>query len=220
MGQSIEFPRPDGGGCRGYLASAGEVGRAVVVIQEWWGVNDQICGVVDRFARSGITALAPDLYHGRVTQEPDEARHLMNGLDFAGATHEDIRGAVRYLGQAGGRVAVMGFCMGGALALAAAVHVPEVAAAVGFYGIPPRDFADPAALRVPYQGHFAERDAAFPPAAVSALEQALRTSGNPVEMYRYDAAHAFFNERRADVYDAACANLAWSRLQEFLARHL
>ncbi len=97
MGGMIEFVRPDGGHCRGYLADAGKGRPAVIVIQEWWGLNEQICGIADRFAAAGITALAPDLFKGRVTQNPDEASHLMNGLDFPGATHQDIRGAAQYL---------------------------------------------------------------------------------------------------------------------------
>ena len=100
------------------------------MIQEWWGLNDQICGVADRFARAGYNALAPDLYKGRLTTEPDEANHLMTGLDFADATHQDLRGAARHLQSQSGRVAVMGYCMGGALTIAAAVHVPDFAAGV------------------------------------------------------------------------------------------
>src|SRR5690606_10191015 len=95
MGQKIEFGRPDGGRCSGYYAEAGKGRPSVIVIQEWWGLNDQICGVADRFARAGYNALAPDLYKGRVTGEPDEANHLMTGLDFPGATHQDIRGATQ-----------------------------------------------------------------------------------------------------------------------------
>jgi carboxymethylenebutenolidase len=221
MGQMIEFKRPDGGACRGYLADAGPGRPGVVVIQEWWGLNDQICGVADRFARAGFNALAPDLFKGRVTKDPDEAGHLMNGLDFPGATHQDIRGAVEHLrGQGAGRVAVMGFCMGGALAIAAAVHVPKLSAAVSLYGIPPREFADPGNIRIPFQGHFASRDDWCTPAAVDALDAAMRAKGNTPDLYRYEADHAFFNERRGDVYDAACAELAWERMQAFLAKHL
>ena len=221
MGQIIEFNRPDGTACRGYLATAGQGRPGVVVIQEWWGLNDQICGVADRFARAGFNALAPDLFKGRVTQDADEASHLMNGLDFPGATHQDIRGGVDYLhGMSGGKVAAMGFCMGGALAIAAAVHVPRLSAAVCFYGIPPREFADPANIRVPFQGHFANRADWCTPAAVDALDAAMRAKGATPELHRYDADHAFFNERRGEVYDAACAVLAWERTIAFLAKHL
>ncbi|MFM1991382.1 MAG: hypothetical protein RJA99_4339 [Pseudomonadota bacterium] len=218
MGQMIEFARPDGGHARGYLASAGAGAPGVVVIQEWWGLNDQICGVADRFARAGYTALAPDLYKGRVTQAPDEASHLMTGLDFPGATHQDIRGAVRHLAQGGSKVAVMGFCMGGALTVATCVHVPEVAAGVCFYGIPPKDFADPAAIGVPFQAHFANRDDWCTPAAADALEAAMKGAGRAPEVFRYEAAHGFFNERRGDVYDAGCAQQAWERMAAFLKR--
>ena len=219
MGQMIEFKRPDGSVCGGYLAGAGKGRPGVVVIQEWWGLNDQICGVADRFARAGYNALAPDLFKGRVTQEPDEASHLMSGLDFPGATHQDIRGAVDHLRGMDGnaKVAVMGFCMGGALTIAAAVHVPNVSAAVCFYGIPPKEFADAADIRIPFQGHFASKDDWCTPAAVGALEAAMRAKGAMPDLYRYEADHAFFNERRGDVYDAACANQAWSRTLAFLA---
>jgi len=220
MGQMIDFARPDGGRTRGYLASAGAGRPGVVVIQEWWGLNDQICGVADRFARAGYNALAPDLYQGRVTQQPDEANHLMTGLDFPGATHQDIRGAVRHLAAQGGKVAVMGFCMGGALTIATAVHVPEVSAAVCFYGIPPSEFADPADIKVPFQGHFADKDDWCTPAAVDALEKSMKAAGRPAELFRYAADHGFFNERRGDVYDAASAQLAWERMTEFLGRSL
>ena len=146
MGGMIEFARPDGGATSGYLAKAQDGAPGVVVLQEWWGLNDQICGVADRFARAGYNALAPDLYEGRVTQEPDEANHMMSGLDFAGATQQDIAGAARHLKANSGKVAIMGFCMGGALTIAGAVHVPEFSAGVCFYGIPPKEFADPAAI--------------------------------------------------------------------------
>jgi carboxymethylenebutenolidase len=145
----------------------------------------------------------------------------MNGLDFPGATHQDSRGAVDYLaGLGGGKVAAMGFCMGGALTIAAAVHVPNLAAAVCFYGIPPREFADPAEIRIPFQGHFASKDDWCTPAAVDALEAAMHARGAAPELHRYEADHAFFNERRGDVYDAAGATLAWERMLAFLATHL
>ena len=219
MGTMIEFARPDGSRTRGYLAMAGRGRPGIVVIQEWWGLNDQICGVADRFARVGYNALAPDLYKGRLTSVPDEAGHLMSGLDFPDATHQDLRGAAQHLQAEGGRVAVMGFCMGGALTIAASVHMPELAAGVCFYGIPDRSFADPARLRVPFQGHFANRDDWCTPAAVDDLERVLKSAGVRHEIYRYDAAHAFANERSA-AYDVASANLAWERMTEFLKKEL
>src|SRR5215469_11661363 len=208
MGAMIEFSRPDGGKTTGYLASAGNGRPGIVVIQEWWGLNDQICGVADRFARAGYNALAPDLYKGRVTAVPDEANHLMSGLNFPDATHQDLRGATLHLQQSSGKVVVMGFCMGGALTVAALVHIPELAAGVCFYGIPPKEFADPAKIHAPFQGHFANQDDWCTPAAVDDLEKVLKGAGVKHEIYRYDAAHAFANERSA-AYDVGCANQAW-----------
>ena len=219
MGTMIEFARPDGAHTKGYLATAGQRRPGIVVIQEWWGLNDQICGVADRFARAGYNALAPDLYKGRLTTQPDEANHLMTGLDFADATHQDLRGAAQHLQAQSGKLAVMGYCMGGALTIAAAVHVPEFSAGVCFYGIPPKAFADPAKIRMPLQGHFANRDDWCTPAAVDDLERTSKTAGVRHEIYRYDAAHAFANERSA-AYDVACANQAWERMAAFLGAQI
>ena len=219
MGQMIEFARPDGGKSKGYLALAGKGKPGIVVIQEWWGLNDQICGVADRFARAGFNALAPDLYKGRMTAVPDEANHLMEGLDFADATTQDLRGAVQHLKRESGKVGVMGFCMGGALTIAAAVQVPEIAAGVCFYGIPPKEFADPAKIAVPLQGHFANQDDWCTPAAVDDLEKAMKGAGRSPDIHRYDAAHAFANER-SEAYDVKCANLAWERMMAFLGKSL
>ena len=216
----IEFQRPDGSLCRGYLAEAGQGKPGIVVIQEWWGLNSQICSVADRFAAAGYNALAPDLYEGRIAQDADEASHMMNGLDFPGATHQDIRGAVAHLAAISPTVGVMGFCMGGALTIGAAVHVPGLAAAVCFYGIPPKEFADPAQIRIPFQGHFANQDDWCTPAAVDGLEAAMKSAGNPPEIHRYEAAHAFFNQLRPEVYDATASALAWDRTLAFLDRHL
>ncbi len=220
MGRMMEFARLDGGRTKGFLAEAGGDRPGVVVIQEWWGLNDQIRGVADRFARAGYNALAPDLYEGRVTQEPDEANHMMSGLDFPGATHQDLRGAAQHLQGAGnGRVAVMGYCMGGALTIASAVHVPECDVAVCFYGIPPREFADASTIAVPFQGHFANDDDWCTPEAVDALEADLKAGGVEHELYRYDAEHAFCNEV-SDAYHVASARESWSRMADFLADKL
>jgi carboxymethylenebutenolidase len=219
MERMIEFARPDGGRTKGYLATAGQGRPGIVVIQEWWGLNDQICGVADRFARAGWNALAPDLYKGRVTAAADEANHLMTGLDFADATNQDLRGAAQHLKGSGSKVAVMGFCMGGALTIAALVHIPDLAAGVCFYGIPPKEFADPSRIRAPFQGHFANQDDWCTPDAVNQLEAAMKAAGQSPEIYRYDAAHAFANER-SPAYDVACANQAWERMQGFLEKHL
>ena len=220
MGNMIDFARPDGGSTRGYLVTAGADLPSMVVIQEWWGLNDQICGVADRFARAGYNALAPDLYEGRVTQEPDEANHMMSGLDFPGATNQDIRGAAQHLQAIGGKVGVMGFCMGGALTIAAAVHVPEFSVGVCFYGIPPHEFANPANVAMPLQGHFANQDDWCTPDAVNELETTLTAAEATAEIYRYDAAHGFFNETSEAAYHAASANQAWRRMSDYLSTNL
>jgi len=220
MGAMMEFSRPDGGTTKGYLAKAGDGKPGVIVIQEWWGLNDQICGIADRFARAGYNALAPDLYEGRVTTEPDEANHMMEGLDFPGATHQDIRGAVQHLKTMGGKVAVMGYCMGGALTVAAAVHVPEMDAGVCYYGIPPEAFAAGKDIKTPFQGHFADHDDWITGDMVTTLEAGLKQSGVDHEIYRYDAHHAFCNERSEAAYDAAAANLSWERMMAFLSTRL
>lgn len=221
MGEKIEIGRPDGGTCPAYRAPAAPGAPGIVLIQEWWGLNDQIAGMADRLSAEGYDVLVPDLYRGRIATGPAEANALMGALDFADAATQDVRGCARHLRAAGApRVGVGGFCMGGALTVIAAVHVAEVDAALCFYGIPPASAADPARIRVPFSGHFANRDDWCTPAAVDGLEGALAAAGVPHEVFRYDAEHAFMNERRPEVYDAKAAELAWRRAIAFLARTL
>lgn len=226
MGQMIEVSRPDGGKTPAYFAKNPEPNQrsgspGIVLIQEWWGLNDHIRGVADRLAAAGHNVLAPDLYRGRLTTLADEANHLMDGLDFADATQQDIAGCVIQLREGGSPVGVMGFCMGGALTVAAAALVPGLSAAVCFYGIPPKQVADPARIRIPFMGHFATLDTWCTPAAAASLEADMRAAGQSPEIHHYAAQHAFFNDsRRAEVYDEACASLAWTRTIEFFARHL
>lgn len=227
MGQMIEVPRPDGATTPAYFAEAPQqrgtstpATPAIVLIQEWWGLNDHIRGVADRLAAAGYNVLSPDLFRGRKTTDADEASHMMNGLDFVDATQQDIAGCVAWLGQGGRKVGITGFCMGGALTVAAAVHVPGLSAAVCFYGIPPKAVADPARIRIPFQGHFALADTWCTPATVAALQQAMQGAGQVPEVFNYPAQHAFFNHSRPEVYDADCAAQAWSRMTAFWAQHL
>jgi len=229
MGKQISFRRPDGGSVNGYLAERASDARApgIVVIQEWWGLNDQIRGVADKLAAAGYRALVPDLYRGKVALEANEAEHLMKGLDFAVAAAQDVRGAVQHLKASGSpKVGVTGFCMGGALTLLAAVNVPEVDAAVVWYGYPPLEYIDASRIRAPLMGHWATEDSAFPIAKVGDLEKKLTEAKVAFEFHRYHAKHAFANET-ADAknlpflkHDAAAAQLAWSRTMEFFAKHL
>lgn len=137
-GSMISFNRPDGKALQGYLATPAktEGAPAIVVIQEWWGLNGQIRGVADRLAQAGYYALVPDLYRGKSTVEEEEAHHLMTGLDFGDAASQDIRGAVDHLRTLTDRIGVTGYCMGGALTLLAANQIPDLAGVVTWYGFP------------------------------------------------------------------------------------
>ena len=140
MGAEITFKRPDGGDAKGYLTNAAR-GDApgVVVIQEWWGLAEQIKALVDRFALAGFDALAPDLFNGVVVpyHDAERAAKEMMSLNFLDATEQTVRGAVQYLKRNGAKVGIAGFCMGGAVAIIGAAKIPELTAAVSFYGLPP-----------------------------------------------------------------------------------
>lgn len=228
MGKTVEFQRADGGALQGYLAEAAMPLGAVVVIQEWWGVNAQIRGVADRLAAAGFTALVPDLYRGKSTVEAEEAHHLMTGLDFADAASQDLRGAVQYLKGlklGSGRVGVTGYCMGGALTLLSSMLVPEADAAVVWYGYPPLEFVDASKIKLPLMAHWATQDQAFAIEGVDALEAKLREARVCYEGHRYLAQHAFANETAQGPgriamtqYDALWAQQAWDRTMRFLGR--
>jgi carboxymethylenebutenolidase len=222
MGKTIQFKRPDGKTCPGYLTTAEEDANTpgFVVIQEWWGLNDQIRKTADRLAEVGYRALVPDLYRGKVASAADEANHLMAGLNFPDAAEQDIRGAVQYLKQTSKKAAVGGFCMGGALTILSAVRVPEMDVGACFYGIPPAELLDPKSIKIPLICHFANQDDWCTPAKVNELEAALKQSRSKYEIYRYDAHHAFMNEARPEVYDAQCAKTAWERTTKFLKQAL
>ena len=220
MGRMITLNRRDGGSLDAYLSAIDKSRPSVIVIQEWWGLNDHIKSIVDRFEFEGFNALAPDLYHGRITKDADEASHMMDGLDFPGAVHQDIAAAFDYLKSINPSVAVMGFCMGGALTIGAAVRLKGFKAAVCFYGVPPKAFADPADIKIPFQGHFGQKDDWITPAVVTDLETAMTRAGNPAEVYSYDADHAFFNKTRPDVYNAEASEQAWTRMMAFLREKL
>ena len=139
---------------------------------------------------------------------------------YLDATTQTVRGAVQYLSRNGAKVGLTGFCLGGAVTIIGACKIPELAAAVAFYGIPPEQAAKPADIRVPLQGHFANRDDWCTPAVVDAFEQGLKAAGKDAEIFRYDADHAFVNEQRAEVHDLDAAKLAWSRATAFFKKHL
>lgn len=225
MGQMIEFPA-NGHTGSGYLAMVATSGNGpgILVLQEWWGLVDHIKDVCGRLAREGFVALAPDLYHGAASTSPDEAGKLFMALNI-GKAGADLRGAAdALLSRAevtSRRVGVMGFCMGGQLAMYAGAEYPDrVAAAVNFYGIHPNVRIDPARLTVPLQAHFATRDTSVKEAEARALVGKIEAAGGKVEAYFYDADHAFFNDTRPTVYDPAAARTAWERTLKFLREHV
>lgn len=228
MGEIVEFAS-NGTTAGGYLAPAHEgAGLGVVVIQEWWGLVDHIVDVCDRFAAEGFTALAPDLYHGKTVPntEPDEAAKALMAMDLPRAAR-DMAGAVDFL-QAhdavrGHGVAVVGFCMGGGLALWLSTLRPDaVRAVVPFYGIAPPDTQpDWSALAAAVEGHYAEHDDMAPPEAVAAFEEQLHDLGKEVRVFTYPGtSHAFFNDTRPEIYDEDAARQAWVRTLEFLRAKL
>jgi len=229
MGSTVTFQRPDGQSVQGYLAEPAQPAGApaVVVIQEWWGLNDQIRGVAERFATAGYIALVPDLYRGKSTVEAEEAHHLMSGLNFGDAASQDIRGAVQLLKARGGKVGVSGFCMGGALTLLALSNVPELDAGVVWYGCPPLEYIDASKIKVPVLGHFATQDEFFKIETIAQLEEKLRGAGVAIDFHRYLAHHAFANETAvgpgrtpATQYDPVWSQQAWDRTFSFFGRWL
>jgi carboxymethylenebutenolidase len=221
MGEKLSFVS-NGAKAEGYLArpAAGR-GRGVLVIQEWWGLNDHVTAVADRFASEGCFALAPDLYHGKVTKSPDEAGKLLMALNIAQA-EQDMRGAVRELRSlVGVPVGTVGFCMGGALSLfAACTNGADVGACVVYYGGHPKVQYDFDGLRAPLLGHWASDDD-FANANVPLIEGELKKRGKPYEFHSYPGTkHAFFNDTRAEVYDRAAAELSFTRTLAFFAKHL
>jgi carboxymethylenebutenolidase len=229
MGKMISFKRPDGQSVNGYLAEppAGSKAPGMVVIQEWWGLNDQIKGVADKLGKAGYRALVPDLYRGKVALDANEAEHLMTNLNFGDAAGQDVRGAIQYLKSTGSaKAGVTGFCMGGALTLLSAVNVPETDAAVAWYGFPPLEYIDASKIKAPLMGHYATEDVPFPIAKVDELEKKLRDAKVKFEFHRYKAKHAFANEEANKKklamleYNPQAAELAWKRTLEFLDKHL
>lgn len=222
MGTRISFPRPDGKKAEGYLAKAANAGApGIVVIQEWWGLQDQIKGMCDRLALAGYEALAPDLYSGVVVpyHDRDAAAKEMNSLNFMDAVDQTVRGAVLYLKRTAPKVGLTGFCLGGAITTLGAARIPELSAAVAFYGIPPEGAIDAAKLSISFQGHFSNTDDFFTPAAVKKLEASLKATGKSPEFFFYDAEHGFMNEQR-DVHQREAADAAWGRMQGFWKKHL
>ena len=228
MGERVAFPS-NGTHTAGYLATGQGAGPAVIVIQEWWGLVPHIREVCDRLAAEGFTALAPDLFHGRTVpnSEPDEAQKLMMALDLPRAAR-DLSGAVDFLvdhpAVRGHGVGVIGFCMGGGLALWLAAERPDqVKAAVPFYGAIPWDEVQPDYSRIEaaVEGHYGELDDWATPELARRIESELVERGKEVRLFLYPGhGHAFFNDTRPEAYDEDAARQAWVRTLEFLRAKL
>lgn len=222
MGERIEIVS-NGGTCPAYVAEPDGGGPGIVVIQEWWGLVPHIESVCDRFAAEGFVAIAPDLYRGEASTEPDEAAKLMMALNLERAA-KDLGGAVDEAAARGdgAGVGVIGFCMGGGLALYLASIRPDAVKAVApFYGVIPWEAAQPdySQVQAAVQGHYAEGDAFLPVEQVKALEQQLRDLGTDAEFFVYDGTdHGFFNDTRPDAYNPGAASQAWDRVLTLFAR--
>jgi carboxymethylenebutenolidase len=221
-GRMVEFPS-NGHTTHGYLATPQHGnGPGVLVIQEWWGLVGHIKNVCDRFAAEGFSALAPDLYHGKVASEPDEAGKMLMALNI-GQAEKDLAGAARYLAghSSGKKLGAVGFCMGGQLALFAGCIESSIGAVVDFYGIHPNVKPDYRRLGGPVLGLFAEKDAHVTPQTAREVEGAIKKAGKQAEIHIYPGVdHAFFNDERADVYNKAAADDAWRRTLGHFRAHL
>ena len=189
--------------------------KAVIIIQEWWGLNDHIKDIASRYAAEGFTAIAPDLYRGRIAADSEEAGKMMqalkaeDGLDTIKNAVEKAR-AEYELSHFG----ITGFCMGGTFALRAACELEGFSAAAPFYGdIPPEDVLQK--LKTPTIFISGTRDSWINPEKVAELEEAAEKYELPVHSVKYDADHAFFNDTRSEVYDEKAANDAWAMVVGF-----
>lgn len=223
-GQMVEFPS-NGHEGQGYLATPESgSGPGVIVIQEWWGLVPHIKDVADRLAAEGYVALAPDLYDGKTTTEPDEAGKLMMAMKIDEAAR-DMSGAVDYLlgldATTGDKVGCVGFCVGGGLSMYLASSNSHIGACVVYYGVLPMAQTDHNAISAPVLGHFGDKDDFLSVDAVHQLERTLQEHGKEVEFHIYEnSQHAFFNDSRPEVYNPDSAAKSWERTLAFFGKHL
>ncbi len=197
-----------------------EASAAVILIQEWWGINDHIRDIASRYAQEGYLCVAPDLYRGRVARDAQEASALMNALAIEDGM-ETIRRAIEATEETYNiqRFGITGYCMGGTFALRAACEISELAAAAPFYGDIPEDDVL-ANLTTPTLFIAGNRDGWITPAKVNGLKDAARKNNLPLEVVSYDADHAFFNDTRPEVYNREAAADAWRRVLSLFNKHL
>lgn len=224
MSEIIDFP-VSGRTCKGHLSLPNlEQGPGIIVLQEWWGINEHIKSILDRFADEGFVALAPDLYHGEIATKPDIAQRLMMSINIAEA-EKDLKGAINYLlnlsNVTSDQIGVVGFCMGGQLALYAACQNEKIGACVDFYGIHPKVEPNLESLFCPLLGLFGAKDTSVPPQMVHALEDKLKHFGKNYDIQIYpETGHAFFNDSRPEAYHEASAENAWKRTVQFFTQCL
>jgi carboxymethylenebutenolidase len=222
-GKMVSFPS-NGHNCEGYLAMpASGKGPGVVVIQEWWGLVPHIKDVADRLAAAGYVALAPDLFHGKSTTEPDEAGKLMMSMKMDEAAR-DMAGAFDYLRShesTTGKVGSVGFCLGGGLSLYLATLRPVDACVIYYGALPGNVSPDLNNIKGAVLGHYAENDGWASPAAAAALKKQIADAGKQIEFHQYAGTeHAFFNDSRPEVFNNAAAKTSWQRTLDFYKKHL
>ena len=197
-----------------------DTGSAVLLIQEWWGINDHIRDIASRYAAEGYLCVAPDLYRGKLARNSEEASQMMQSLAVEDGI-ETIRAAMdeaKRIYQVE-KIGITGYCMGGTFALRAACEINELSAAAPFYGdIPEEDVLKQ--LSVPTLFIAGKRDAWINAEKVNQVIEATRKYNLPVEVVTYDADHAFFNDTRPEVYDAEAAADAWKRVLDLFRKHL
>jgi len=197
-----------------------ETDAAVILIQEWWGINDHIRDLAGRYAKEGYLCVAPDLYRGQLAKDAAEAGALMQALEIEDGL-ETIRKAIHAAKETYQikRIAITGYCMGGTYALRAACEISDLKAAAPFYGDIPEE-SILAKLKVPTLFIAGKKDAWINEEKVGRLRRVAAKDNLPVEVVSYDADHAFFNDTRPQVYDAEAAADAWRRVLELFGRHL
>lgn len=222
--ENVEF-RTNGETAQGYLARPQGDGPfpGVIVVQEWWGLDDHIKDVARRFADEGFAAFAPDLYHGEHASEPDEAQKMMMQLDMNRAVKELVAAADHLSKQPyinGRGIGATGFCMGGGLALTLACESPHIKAAAPFYGANPSPVDRVAELKGPVRVSYAEHDDFAGPAVREELEAALKKHDKEYEIHVYPGTqHAFFNDARP-AYNKEAAQDAWQKMLELFRENL